>query len=85
MQDAIDWIQNKKIKPESWEDILLPFGHRPSREDYGAYDVFSYKAYDMNSEETKKYLKDTGIFAYWQENGYPPQCKPIGENDFECE
>ena len=25
-----------------------------------------------------------GVPAYWREHGYPPQCRPVGANDFEC-
>jgi len=26
-----------------------------------------------------------GRLRYWQEHGFPPQCKPLGTDDFECE
>lgn len=25
-----------------------------------------------------------GIPAYWREYGYPPQCRPVGDDDYEC-
>ena len=25
------------------------------------------------------------LMAYWQENGYPPQCRSLGDGDFECD
>ena len=28
---------------------------------------------------------DGGLLAYWQAEGFPPQCKPLGTADFECE
>jgi TolB-like protein/Tfp pilus assembly protein PilF len=29
-------------------------------------------------------IRELGIFEYWQARGYPPQCKPVGDDDFEC-
>jgi len=37
------------------------------------------------SEYFKHQIKGSGIFSYWQKYGYPPQCRPIGEHDFECD
>ncbi len=85
IKDAIDWIQKQNTKPENWRDILMPLGYRPNREDYGFYDAFSNQSYNMNSGATKKYIKDVGIFDYWQKHGYPSLCKPIGDDDFECD
>jgi len=32
----------------------------------------------------KTIIRQQGIFEYWQARGFPPQCKPIGDDDFEC-
>jgi adenylate cyclase len=32
----------------------------------------------------KTVIRDYGIFEYWKFRGFPPQCKPIGDDDFEC-
>lgn len=37
------------------------------------------------SPQFKPFLIDTGIPAYWREHGYPQQCRPLGEDDFECD
>jgi len=26
-----------------------------------------------------------GVLAFWQEYGFPSQCRPVGDNDFECD
>jgi len=26
-----------------------------------------------------------GIYDYWLVAGFPPQCRPVGEDDFECD
>ncbi|WP_251358677.1 hypothetical protein [Kangiella sp. TOML190] len=37
------------------------------------------------SQHFKSYIKKSGILAYWQDKGFPPQCKPVGQDDFECD
>ena len=32
----------------------------------------------------KKVVRELGVFEYWQARGFPPQCKPVGADDFEC-
>jgi len=44
----------------------------------------SMKRY-RQSDEFKSYIHESGVFAYWQAVGYPPQCKPIGDEDFGCD
>jgi len=33
----------------------------------------------------KKLIREMGIYDYWREAGFPPQCRPLGEDDFECD
>ena len=32
----------------------------------------------------KTVIRESGALAYWQARGFPPQCKPVGDDDFEC-
>jgi hypothetical protein len=32
----------------------------------------------------KTVVRHLGVFEYWQARGFPPQCKPVGDDDFEC-
>ena len=32
----------------------------------------------------KAAIKELGILKFWQARGFPPQCKPVGDDDFEC-
>jgi hypothetical protein len=27
---------------------------------------------------------ELGLPEYWREHGFPPQCRPMGHDDFEC-
>ena len=35
--------------------------------------------------EFKTYLRKIGMVDYWQEYGWPDICRPLGDNDFECD
>jgi TolB-like protein len=32
----------------------------------------------------KRILEQVGVPAYWREHGYPPQCRAVGADDYEC-
>ncbi len=36
------------------------------------------------TSQFKTVIRSMGIFEYWQARGFPPQCKPVGDDDFEC-
>jgi tetratricopeptide (TPR) repeat protein len=33
----------------------------------------------------KKFIRDMGVDDYWRQADFPPQCRPIGEDDFACD
>ena len=37
------------------------------------------------SPEFKYFIRESGVFDYWREAGFPPQCGPLGQDDFECD
>jgi TolB-like protein len=37
------------------------------------------------SPEFRDYMHKSGVFDYWREAGFPPQCRPAGEDDFACD
>ncbi|MCJ7555392.1 MAG: tetratricopeptide repeat protein [Gammaproteobacteria bacterium] len=38
-----------------------------------------------HSPEFKQFARALGLPDYWRETGYPPQCRALGTDDFECE
>ena len=36
------------------------------------------------SPQFKQLIFESGVFEFWQSYGFPPQCRPIGDDDFEC-
>jgi TolB-like protein/tetratricopeptide (TPR) repeat protein len=37
------------------------------------------------SPEFKEHIHASKLLDYWRTHGFPPQCRPVGENDFECQ
>ncbi len=33
----------------------------------------------------KSYMHESGVFEYWQNVDFPPQCKAVGDDDFKCD
>jgi TolB-like protein len=33
----------------------------------------------------KRLIRNLGIYDYWLERGFPSQCRPLGDDDFECD
>ena len=73
-------------------DTLGPFTALVLRK-YDALDPDPYSAFWWHpyapdfraSPYRKKLLREMGIYAYWREAGFPPQCRPTGADDFECD
>ena len=45
---------------------------------------FPYPLEFRNSPHRKRMMREIGLPVYWRKHGFPPQCKPVGEDDFEC-
>jgi hypothetical protein len=39
----------------------------------------------LASEERKRLMRAWKLPEHWREHGFPPQCRPIGGEDFECD
>jgi len=37
-----------------------------------------------NSEPYKQMIRDLNLDSFWQENGFPDSCRPVGDDDFAC-
>ena len=48
----------------------------------GWYSIFSEL---RNSDLAKESMQNFGLVGYWRANGFPPQCRAIGTDDFECD
>ena len=39
----------------------------------------------ITNEQKRRQIIAAGLPAFWHEHGFPPQCRPIGDDDFECD
>jgi hypothetical protein len=49
-----------------------------------AYWWFPYPLEFRDSPHRKRMMREMGLPEYWRKAGFPPQCTPVGEDDFEC-
>ena len=94
--NSAGWARLKDWERQSDSEIKLLF--TPSVFlSFGVYDELvdnpewaSYLFWHPDGDEFratpqfKKVIRKSGIYDYWQARGYPPQCKPVGDDDFEC-
>jgi TolB-like protein len=45
---------------------------------------FPYPLEFRDSPHRKRIMRESGLLEYWRGHGFPPQCKPVGDDDFEC-
>ena len=38
----------------------------------------------LKSQSRKRLMQSWHLPEYWHKHGFPPQCRPIGDADFEC-
>jgi len=50
-----------------------------------SYWWFPYPLEFRNSPHRKRMMREIGLPEYWRKHGFPPQCRPIGDSDFECD
>jgi len=46
--------------------------------------TFASKKTWLESEGRKQMMRYWHLPEYWRKHGFPSQCRPIGESDFEC-
>jgi tetratricopeptide (TPR) repeat protein len=46
---------------------------------------FPYPLEFRNSPHRERLMREIGLPEYWRKHGFPPQCRPIGDDDFECD
>jgi TolB-like protein/uncharacterized membrane protein YhdT len=46
---------------------------------------YPYYGEARNSDLFKGLAAEFGVLGLWQERGYPPQCRPVGYDDFHCD
>lgn len=75
---------NKNKEAGSFPFIVLPIGEIWEHPDsVNMWDKST--AWYRKTDAFKSYMRDTGVFDYWREFGFPQQCRPRGADDFVCD
>jgi TolB-like protein len=67
-----------------FEYLVMYIGHVPEKPDRLIMWDKGVRPYRQTAE-FKSYMRKTGIVDYWREFGFPPLCRPLGGDDFECD
>ena len=86
----VHWVKTNKTNndPGHWGAEMVALGGyehvRPDEFNNSWIWQEESKTY-RQSEYFKPLVRELGLLNYWRQNGFPPQCRPVGENDFECD
>jgi TolB-like protein/Tfp pilus assembly protein PilF len=85
-----EWERTKSTgrKLADSRHILLAFDEFDEfSQDIGArYATWHPHAHEFReSPQFSVMIRDGGTLAYWQERGFPDFCRPVGDDDFECD
>ena len=86
---ALDrWVERENIDVNRLEPMLIAFGAY-DRITHGNTEIYSIWVPEFakfrQSRHFKRVVSEFDMQTYWRSHGFPPQCRPIGENDFECD
>lgn len=83
---SIRAFEKKNVRVDSLgiDTVVLPLGGFDQPPTHLSIWGESSRRY-RQSDQFKNYADKAGIHDYWREYGFPPQCRPQGEDDFECD
>lgn len=84
-QDLLQFARTRTDLPDSELSMYI--------QPIGAYDLPPFPLYIWDaslshyrqSPQFKSFIRKANIYTYWQGHGYPPQCRPVGNDNFECD
>lgn len=68
----------------SIDELLIALGEYQIPHPAYSFWFDAYRDYRA-SPEFKRHLRRLGLPEFWQANGFPPMCRPLGEDNFECD
>ena len=90
IEKLLKWSDEKKVDIVDETNVMLALR---------AYDLIDVQAFDNDYEDLwlpafahyrkssqfKQLAADLGLLEYWRDAGFPPQCRELGDGDFECD
>jgi TolB-like protein/Tfp pilus assembly protein PilF len=87
--EAFDrWVERQNIDTNQIEAMSIAFGAY-DRITHGIYDIYTIWLPEFaefrQSPHFNRVVNEFNMQTYWRSSGFPPQCRSIGDTDFECE
>jgi len=88
---ALDrWVKHENIDVNGLDPMLIVFGaYGRATQEGGRPNIYSIWLPEFakfrQSPDFKKVVSEFNMLPIWQSHGFPPQCRPIGDQDFECD
>ncbi len=86
MEKLLNWIEQSEYPPGSFPVLMAAFKayHLIEPDSNQNRWVWLKENTDFRTSEYFAPLMDKiGVTAYWREKGFPPGCRPLGEEDFD--
>jgi adenylate cyclase len=86
LQELLDFCSTGSADAASYAALLLvPLGAFDLLPDYPMLVWGPEYAGYRRSPQFRHFIRENGALDYWRERGYPPQCRPLGADEFECD
>ena len=88
LQKLLNWIEKSGSTPASFSALLISFKAYHLAEPNTSMTRWVWLRENTGfrtSEYFVPLMNKLGASAYWRENGFPPNCRLLGEKDFECD
>jgi adenylate cyclase len=88
--EAFDrWVKRENRDKNIYVPMAISFGAfdriTPENASYSAGIWLPEFAKFRQSSHFKRVVSERNMQAFWRSHGFPPQCRPIGDQDFECD
>lgn len=85
LAELLEFLSARPASAASWAvGILIPLGAHDMLPDNSLVIWGPEFARYRQSTQFRRFMRESGVLDYWREYGYPPQCRPVGVDDFEC-
>jgi len=87
-QKLLNWIEKSGSAPASFSAVSLSFKAYQLAEPIAGVNSWLWlREYEgfRTSEYFAPFMNKLGAPAYWREKGFPPGCRPLDEEGFECD
>lgn len=84
-QAIVAYLDSHEIADNLRLYALLSVGVWDRLQDFDPIYWAPYNARFRHSADFRRLAREKGIESYWRAHEFPPQCRPLGKDDFECD